>query len=303
MLDGNTRTHTCYEECEDAALRAINTGDQDLFCQIILQSPSPYSFRLGVLYTAQLSWCDALTNFLLMIQTSPCPPNDDKSDILSKHSLYNIYFERSTFDFCSAMYSKSRYEELALMEAIVKGSTQVVRVLAEFIDPNFDDMFGKPFMDFVYLNKDKTSRRKCLETILPKLELSDRNLTIVAENGDLLSVEYLVDRMKKGARRFLYVRAVEMAIENGHDEIAKWMISQPNLIPWEHYAASIVFSATKMENYDMLVFLSQRVPELVNCTLGFMTADALWKFLREKDRVLYGNIVHEYPEGEGLSPF
>lgn len=189
------------------------------------------------------------------------------------------------------------------MEAIVKGSTQVVRVLAELIDPNVGDMFGKPLMEFVYMNRDTMSRRKCLETILPKLELSDRNLTIVAESGDLFSVEYLVDRMKKGARRFHYARAVEMAIENGHDEIAKWMISQPNLIPWEDYAASIVFSATKMENYDMLVFLSQRVPELAHCTIGFMTADVLWKFLKEKDRVLYGKIVHEYPEGEGLSPF
>ena len=300
MLETDKKEYITFDECERDALVAVNTSNQDSFFRIVLQSPSPYSYRLGVLFAAKLNWCTALRSLLLATQTSPNTPTD-KSDILSDHPLFTEYFRQNDCNFSTDSSSKTFLEEFALLRAATEGFSQVVRVLVEFIDPNFYASSVIPSLGFVYMNKDEASRRECLRVILPKLELSDKNLTIAAENGDLPSVMYLVDKMKV-SEEFLYVRAVRMAIEHGHDDVAKWIISQPGLIPWEDYAGGILLSAAQAQNVDLLVYLSQTVLELIPPELGPITVNALWKFLKDKDQALYRKFAPHDPDGYVLYP-
>ena len=266
MLEGGTKAYTSFEECENDALRAVNAGRQGTFSRIVLQSPSPHSFRLGILFAAKLNWCNALRSLLLAAQAARSITVDE-SDVMNTHPLFDEYFRQDKHVFSPNLASETALEEFALLAAVIDGSSEAVRVLAEFIGPNFADLFGKPFLSFVYLNQDKASRRKCLRIILPKLELSDANLIVAAENGDFPSVEKLVERMKVTGR-FTYFIAACRAMERGHDEIAKWIISQPGLIPWKRYSGSLLLSAIKAQNLGMLTFLSQHMPESKPFDLG-----------------------------------
>ena len=295
MLGEKGKRYTTFMECENDAILAMDAGRQGSFSRIVLQSPSPHSFILGVLFAAKLNWCNALRSLLLATRASP-KPTVDESDIISRHPLFIRYFQQDGHDFSSNAYSETTFEEHALLIAAFYGSSRVVQVLVEFIHPNFKDMVWRPFLSYVYMNKDKASRRKCLRVILPKLELSDRNLAIAAENGDFASVAYLIKRMKV-AGEFLYFDAVGMAIKHGHDELAKWIMSQPDLILWKRYSGILLLYATEAQNLDMLVFISGYVPKLLPCEIGFATIDALWKFLRDKDQELYRRLVPKFPDG------
>ena len=299
--DACTKVCASFKECEDDALAAIEAGDQDLFSQRILQSPSPYSCSLGVLFAARLNWCTALRSLLLASQASLSTPIDE-FDILYDHPLFDEYFRRDSHGFVPNSTRNTFLEELALLTAAADGSPQVMRILVEFLGPNLDDAYGRPFLSFVYMNEDKASRRKCLRIALSRLELSDGNLVIAAENGDLPTVVYLVNKMK-AAGEFHYAVAACKAIEHGHDDTAKWIISQPGLIPWEKYAGSILFSVAKAQNIGMLAYLSQHGLELMSCEFGFVAADALWAFLKDKDQDLYRKLAPQYPDGYILYSF
>ena len=284
-LSGNMKLH---------ALLHINAGRRISFTRMIMQSPSLYTLRLGALYAAKMNWCDALKSFLSEIQGSRSPV--DKSDNIREHCLYREYFRQDKANFYSCLTSKTFLEEFALLKAAVEGSVEVVHILVEFLGPNFGDMFDKPFLEYVYMNKDKESRRSCLQAILPNLEPTDRILGIVAENGDLPTLMYLVDKMK-GVKNFICVTAAQMAIDNGHDEVAQWITLQPGLIPWKRHAGTVVLAAAEAQNIDMLVFFSNHMPELRSDDLGLCTVSALWKCLKDKDQALFRKLVPEYPDG------
>lgn len=299
--EADMKTHASSEECESAALLAIKYGRQNSFSRIILQSPSLYSLKLGVLYAAKLNWCDALKSLLTAIQASNIP--FDSYNISGEHPMFDDYFRKySGCGFSSSLTSNTSREELAFMKAAIDGFVQVVHIFVKFIDPNFRDMFDRPFLLYVYKNKDEASRRSCLRAILPKLKLSDSNLAIAAENGDLSSVIYLVEEMGKSSEGFLYVAAARNAIENGQDEVALWIIRQPDLIPWEHYTGALLLSAAQAQNLDMLGFLSNHVPKLGPHNLGPNVIAVLWRFLKDKDQVLYRTFAPGYPKGHFLFP-
>ena len=294
MLESDVYAYITFKECEEDALLAIEAGRQRSFTRIIMQSPSLYTFRLGDLYAAKMNWCDALKSFLSEIQSSRSPV--DKSDNLREHRLYREYFRQDKADFYSCLTSPTFLEEFALLKAAVEGSVEVVHLLVEFIGPNFGDMFDKPFMEYVYMNKDRESRRSCLQAILPNLEPTDGILGTVAGNGDLPTLMYLVDKMK-GVEHFMCVTAALEAIENGHNEVAQWIALQPGLIPWKRHARSVVLAAIKAQNLDLLVFFSNHMPELRPYDLGFYTISALWKYLKDKDQALYRKFAPTYPDG------
>ena len=294
MFESDVYTYTTFKECEEDALLAIEAGRQGSFSRIIMQSPSLYTLRLGALYAAKMNWCRALKRFISEIQRSRSPV--DKSNSLREHRLYREYFRHDKANFYSCLTSKTFLEEFALLKAAVEGFIKAVHILVEFLGPNFGDMFDKPFLEYVYMNKDKESRRSCLRPILPNLEPTDGILGIVAENGDLPTLMYLVDKMK-GVKNFICVTAALEAIENGHDEVAQWITLQPGLIPWKRHAGTIVLTAAEAQNIGMLVFLSNHMPELRSDELGFYTIGALWKCLKDKDQVLFRKLVPEYPDG------
>ena len=216
--------------------------------------------------------------------------------------MRNDYFKKySGCGFSSNLTSETSYEELAFMKAVIDGFVQAVHIFIEFLDPNFGDMFDRPFLNYVYMNKDEASRRDCLEIIIPRLVVSEDILCIAAENGDLSSVKYLVNEMKS-SKQFMYVTATRKAIEGGHDEVAKWIITQPGLIPWERYTGTIVFSAAKMKNYDMLVFLSQCAPDFELYSFGTNVIEALWKLLKDKDEALFKKFVPRHSSDHSLLP-
>ena len=70
------KEYTSYDECEGDALLAVEAGLQEMFARTVLQSPSSYSLRLGVLFAAKLKWYDALRTFLAKIPHSPLPDPD-----------------------------------------------------------------------------------------------------------------------------------------------------------------------------------------------------------------------------------
>ena len=78
--DACTKVYASFKECEHDALAAIEAGDQDLFSQRILQSPSPYSCSLGVLFAAKLNWCTALRSL---------PPGARPGSIRSRRCAMN----------------------------------------------------------------------------------------------------------------------------------------------------------------------------------------------------------------------
>lgn len=290
MVEKVVQTYTSFEECEEDALLAIEAGRQDSFTRICLQSPSPWTFKLGVLFAAKLKWCDALKIFITAVRSS-CPP-DDETDLLNDHPLYGSYFQQYVGRGSCSHWDGPRYlEELALLTAGVDGATKIVRILITFINPNFYAMNEHPFLGYVYMNKDETSRRSCIQAILPSLVPFNEYLFWAAENGDLPTVMYFVDKMK--GEEFLYDRAAQRAIEQGHEEVAKWLISEPGLISWKDYRG-ILQSAANSQNYDIIVLLSQNIPESAHCNIGILTASALWRFLNDKDKVLYTKLAPGY---------
>ena len=294
MVESDVYAYITFKECEEDALLAIEAERQGSFSRIIMQSPSLYTLRLGALYAAKMNWCGALKRFVLEIQRSRSPV--DKSDSLREHRLYREYFRQDKANFYSCLTSKTFLEEFALLKAAVEGFVKAVHILVEFLGPNFGDMFDKPFLEYVYMNKDKESRRNCIQAILPNLEPTDGILGIVAENGDLPTLMYLVDKMK-GVKNFICVTAALEAIENGHNEVAQWIALQPGLIPWKRHAGTIVMAATKAQNLGLLVFFSNHMPELRPYELGLCTVNALWKCLKDKDQALFRKLVPEYPDG------
>ena len=158
MAEEDTTLYISFKECEAAALSCIDSGNWVSFTRIILRCPSLYSLRLGVLYAAKLKWFESLRKFLLAIQTSYSPI--DKSDDLREHILYREYFRQEKANFYSSLTSETFLEEFALLKAAADGSAQAVRILVEFISPDFGDMFKKPFLHYIYMNKDKESRTK-----------------------------------------------------------------------------------------------------------------------------------------------
>lgn len=295
VLKADTKPYTSFKECEDAALSEIAAGCQTSFTHILLQSPSPYSFKLGVLYAAKLNWCDALKNLLTVIQAL-CPPND-KLETRKEHPMFIDYFKKySGCDFTSKWTNKAYLEELALAKAVTDGFTQVVHIFLEFIDPNFGDLFETPFLFYVYENKDEASRRSCLHAILPNLKPSHKILDIVAENGDLSTLMCLAKKVNF-LEDFFCVTAAETAIEHGHDELAKWIFCQPGLIPWEKYTPNLVYAATEAQNLDMLVTILHHVPKVNHHTIGLNVAIPLWEFLKDRDQDLYNKFAPHYPKG------
>ena len=184
------------------------------------------------------------------------------------------------------------------MRAAADGFAEVVKMLIEFIDPNFVDSVGRPFFCCIYRNKDKASRRACLQVVLPRLGFSNEHLMTATENGDLDTVKYIVSKLK-GNKGVLYYLAIRRAIEKGYDEVAKWIACEPGLMTPDEYEDALRTAAEK-QNYDLLVFLSQNVPGIENCDPGFLAATQLWKFLRGRDKALFAKLVPGYPGGKYL---
>jgi hypothetical protein len=277
-----------YKECEEDALGAMKVKNKESFTNIILRSPSPYSLKLGVLYAAKLNWCDALSLLLSEIKTTRLPVAE--SDVLREHPMHIDYFQKDQSNFAPNLVSKTPLEELAMMKAAVEGFVQVVEILTNFIGPNFGDIVCKPFLRYVYKNKDETSRRKCLQVVLPKLKPSSDYIIMATKNGDLPTVMYLVDQLRitEGIR---YHNAVRKAIERGHDGVAKWLARKLDRMTSEEYE-DILWTATMAQNYDLLVFFSRNIPGLSQYSVGLFVADALWKFLGDRDRKLFKKLVH-----------
>ena len=292
VLGAEYETFTSHQRCEEAALLAVKTQNEISFARIVLGSPSPYSLKLGVLYAAKFNWCQALHALLPEIQASHFRP--EEIDSLGEHPMFNDYFEKySGCGFSSNLKSETTFEELAFMKTVIDGYVDAVNVFLQFIDPNFGDMFGRPFLSYVYKNKNEASRRRCLDLVLPKLELSDAMLAIPAEHGDLQSVKYLVDKMKSTGN-FVYFTAVRRSIIHGHDEVAKWIISQPNLIDWRTYRTPVIAYATEKQDYELLAFISQNVPNVGVYSLGSDLTETLWRLLKNKDTALFKKFVPEH---------
>ena len=62
--------------------------------------------------------------------------------------MRNDYFKKySGCGFSSNLTSETSYEELAFMKAVIDGFVQAVHIFIEFLDPNFGDMFDRPFLN------------------------------------------------------------------------------------------------------------------------------------------------------------
>ena len=60
--------------------------------------------------------------------------------------MYREYFRQEKANFYSSLTSETFLEEFALLKAAADGSAQAVRILVEFISPDFGDIFKKPFL-------------------------------------------------------------------------------------------------------------------------------------------------------------
>ena len=83
-------------------------------------------------------------------------------------------------------------------------------------------------------------------------------------------MKYIVSKLK-GNKGVIYDLAIRKAIENGHDEVAKWIACEPDLMPPKQYQDAL-WTAAEKQNYELLVFFSQNVPKIEKCNPKFFIA-------------------------------
>ena len=69
----------------------------------------------------------------------------------------------------------------AFLYAITRGKAEAVRVLADHMDVNIDDLSGNTLLEYVYLLDQRAERERILKVVVPKLEPSFDNLRIAAK--------------------------------------------------------------------------------------------------------------------------
>ena len=137
-----------------------------------------------------------------------------------------------------------------------------------------------------------------LGIVLHKLRPSRINLCKAAENGDLESMKYFVEKMQPKERYSATGPAGRAALKNGHGHIARWMVENPGLIDLTRDMAYLVEAAVEMKNFGVIEHLSKHSPPLPLHQLGYSEASMLWKFLKEKGHPeLFAKFVPSCPQG------
>ena len=188
----------------------------------------------------------------------------------------------------------------ALLYAIVSGKVDTVKALAKHMEINIEDVSGRPLLHYVYLLDQQEVRRKLLDIVIPKLEPSFINICTTAKHGDLESTKYIAEKLQP-SDRYLTDIAGKIAIQNGHDDIAKWMVETPDIMDWETRAGSLIGAAVERNNIDMVKYFSKRSSGFPLHRLGYGVASNLWALLRRVNCTeLFRKFVPSHPNGYSL---
>ena len=174
----------------------------------------------------EVGWHDALEN-LLSVDLSTY--KHLKSESRCEHPLHHPAFTMFDLPPANDCGERGGYVNAALLHAIVSGRVEAVRILGKHMNVNIDDASGRPLLHYVYLSKDQDARKEILSIVLHNLPPSYTNMRTVAENGDIESLKYLVEKLPPKGRYFMGPGWRD-ALKNGHEHIAKWMVETPDLL-------------------------------------------------------------------------
>ena len=279
--------------------RQSKANDEKNFAERVKKSPSTFTLDFGIMIAIEVGWYDVLEN-LLSVDLSTY--KHLKSDSTCEHPLVGPAFTMLDLPPASGGGERGGYVNAALLYAIVSGRVEAVRILANHMDLNIGDVAGEPLLHYVYLSKDQDARKEILSIVLHKLHPSRINVRKAAENGDLESMKYLVEKMHHQRQRYFTTGpAGRAALKNGHEHIARWMVENPDLIDLTRDMGYLVEAAVETKNFGMVEYLSKHSPSLLIHQLGYYAASILWKFLKEVDRPeLFAKFVPSCPKGYSL---
>ena len=198
---------------------------EEKFAAAIRKSRSAQTINLGILLAVEAGWHRA-SGELFSVDLSAFRPI--LSDYLCHHPLHKQAL--SLLATPLAGHSRGRqYTGSALLHAIATKRADIVGILAKHMDLNVNDIHGRPLLHYVYSLRQQDVKEKILDIVLPKLKPSIANLRMASEHADPESARYIAGRL--GTRdRCHVVRAGMVAILNGHDDTARWIVETPGVI-------------------------------------------------------------------------
>ena len=294
------------QNCESKAVHSFrnrfdgkkhNPNREQKFIEYAKKSPSVRTVDFAIILAVEAGWHKALEE-LLSVDLSTY--KSLKSDSSCQHPLKTEALSTLNLPPASGESGRSGYANAALLYAIVSGKVEAVRIMAKYMDVNIDDVSGESLLHYVYLLGQPDVRRQILDIVVPKLEPSINNLCMIAEQGDLESTKCLVRelRLKDRSRAVL---AGKIAILNGHDDVAKWIVEKPGVIDWETTGGYLVSAAVERNNLGMVEYLSTHSPAIPLKQFGYGAAANLWTYLQRVNRTeLFGKFIPSHPEGYSL---
>ena len=173
--------------------------------------------------------------------------------------------------------------ESALTYAIASKKVEAVTIMIHHMDLSNIEHFRESPLHHVYALEDQDVKRQILSVIIPRMKPTERNLAVVARIGDIKSMKELAERVEP-EHHLGVAMAGEIAIENGHDGIVKWMIDNPSVMDWKTDAAYIVEPAIERNNLKLIEYLAERSEEIELEEFDHPLRLALKKYLIENDR-------------------
>jgi hypothetical protein len=253
---------------------------EERFLTAIKESPSAITVDLGILFAVEAGWYKALED-LLSIDVSVYTPVE--SDGLRSHPLRNQSLSLFTLPTPSPARDE-RHVDMVLLYAVIFKKVKAIEILAKHFNFNVNDISGKPSLHYVYSLNDQKAQKQIIDIILSGLRPSFENLCAAAEHGDLESTKYITKKLHPDKRYFIPIVGMR-AIQNGHDDVAKWLAEIPEIIGWNEIGSYLVGAAAERDNFDLIEFFAKHSTALPLETFGYYAASKLWTCLKKRDRL------------------
>ncbi len=253
---------------------------EQAFISAVKKSPSEFSVNSGIALAARAGWLNALEE-LLSVDLSTYRRIRER---MCKCPLQDLV--ESTFREPLATKSSGRgwYVNSTLVYAITLGNVEMVKIMTKHMNVNsIEEEDKRTVIDDIYVVEDQDVRRQLLDVIVPKLKVSRRNVSAAVAYNDMETTKQLLERSVERIRDCAE-NAAKTAIKHGHDELARWIMTQPGFIEWKRCINTLTMAAIRCGNLGMVEFISTQIKGTRTYFLYRNECAKLWVFLQRKGR-------------------
>ena len=253
---------------------------EEKFISAVKSSPSKSTIEYGIVVAVEAGWHKALEE-LLAVDLSTY--KHTKSRIHRDHPIRKEVVSKLGLPSAHASKGRGWYVNSAMLYAIASGKVDTVKVMAKHMDLNIYGYSDETSLHYVYSLKQQDVKKQMWDVVFPKLKPSQKNVITTAKHGDLESTKYFIENSGSNAQYHAHL-AVESAIKNGHDHLAKWIIEAPGMMRWKSYANHLIDAAVKHNNLEMIEYLSMYTHEFTLYQYGPSNPPSLRAFLEQRNR-------------------